>query len=62
MTDWPTILRSTRDRLGLTQARLAELLSVTEQSVQNWEAGRSEPAHPGMVRLALDAIQTARKP
>lgn len=35
-----------REAAGITQARLAQALQTTTQSVKNWEAGRSEPRPP----------------
>ncbi|MFD9619679.1 telomere-associated protein Tap [Streptomyces virginiae] len=35
-----------REAAGVTQARLAQVLQTTTQSVKNWEAGRSEPRPP----------------
>ncbi|MFB6558766.1 helix-turn-helix domain-containing protein [Streptomyces sp. NPDC056400] len=35
-----------REAAGITQARLAQVLQSTTQSVKNWEAGRSEPRPP----------------
>lgn len=32
-----------RKRLNLTQRQVAEALGVTDQTVSNWEQGRSEP-------------------
>lgn len=32
-----------RERVGLTQEKLAEILEVTDHTVRNWEKGRSEP-------------------
>lgn len=37
------IIASARDRLGINQSELARRLSVTPQSVQAWESGRSVP-------------------
>lgn len=37
------IIASARDRLGINQSELARRLSVTPQSVQAWESGRSTP-------------------
>ncbi len=36
-------LKATRQRLGLTQAQLAELLQVSSLSVYKWESGQSTP-------------------
>ncbi|MBZ4018025.1 telomere-associated protein Tap [Streptomyces purpurogeneiscleroticus] len=35
-----------REAAGVTQARLAQVLKSTTQTVKNWEAGRSEPRPP----------------
>jgi transcriptional regulator with XRE-family HTH domain len=35
-----------REAAGVTQARLAEVLRTTTQTVKNWEGGRSEPRPP----------------
>ncbi len=37
------LVRETRQRLGLTQAQLAEELGVSCQSVNRWENGRNMP-------------------
>ncbi|AJT70118.1 hypothetical protein T261_8526 [Streptomyces lydicus] len=35
-----------REAAGIPQARLAKAMSTTEQTVKNWENGRSEPREP----------------
>ncbi|MFE1315767.1 telomere-associated protein Tap [Streptomyces sp. NPDC058755] len=35
-----------REAAGVTQARLAQVLQTTTQTVKNWEAGRAEPRPP----------------
>ncbi|GAA2623821.1 telomere-associated protein Tap [Streptomyces vastus] len=35
-----------REAAGVTQARLAQVLRTTTQTVKNWESGRSEPRPP----------------
>ncbi|MDQ0408673.1 transcriptional regulator with XRE-family HTH domain [Streptomyces sp. DSM 40167] len=35
-----------RERAGITQARLAQVLQTTAQTVKNWESGRAEPRPP----------------
>ncbi len=40
-----------RKRLGLTQKQVADAVSVTDQTVSNWEAGRFEP------RLTISQMQ-----
>ncbi len=36
-------LSEARDRIGLSQAELAEKLRVNQQTISSWERGRSEP-------------------
>ncbi len=45
-------IRSTRLRLGLSQADLAELTGVTQPTVANWESGSHIPRQPAIVRIA----------
>ncbi|MFW6024037.1 MAG: helix-turn-helix domain-containing protein [Dichotomicrobium sp.] len=40
---FPTELRSLRDRLGISQAKVADILGVTRMTVYNWERGLSAP-------------------
>ena len=54
--NWPEILRSTRARLGLSQAKLAAVLGVSPRAVELWEAGKRTP--PDYLRLALERIET----
>ncbi|MEV6133224.1 helix-turn-helix domain-containing protein [Streptomyces violaceusniger] len=35
-----------REAAGVSQARVAQVLSTSDQTVRNWEAGRSEPRPP----------------
>ncbi|MGP3938381.1 MULTISPECIES: helix-turn-helix domain-containing protein [Streptomyces] len=35
-----------REAAGVTQARVAQVLSTTVQTLKNWENGRSEPRPP----------------
>lgn len=49
-----------RAALGLTQQELANALTVGRATVARWEAGDSPVAHPGMLRLALDALAMQR--
>ena len=40
---FPALLRSFRDRRGLTQEAAAEELRVNLRTLQNWEIGRNRP-------------------
>ncbi|WP_149038516.1 DNA-binding transcriptional regulator, partial [Kitasatospora sp. MBT63] len=41
-----------REAAGVPQARLAQVLRTTTQTVKNWEAGRSEPRPPRLEAYA----------
>src|SRR5262249_55978129 len=51
--EYPTRLKSLRNRLGLTQAALAERLGVSFVSVNRWENGQTRPTRPAW-RLFLE--------
>lgn len=46
-------LPAERERLGLTQEELGELLDVEKNSIARWERGERLVRHPRMLRLAL---------
>ena len=48
----PDDLRALRERHGLTQRGLADLIHGTERAVQDYEQGRRR-MHPGLYALAL---------
>ena len=50
--DWGELVRTARNRLGLTQEQIAARLGVTFASVNRWENGRVTPS-----RLALRQIE-----
>ena len=39
-------VRQAREKLGFKQAELADAVGVTTRTIQNWEAGVSEPKPP----------------
>ena len=41
-----------RERVGLTQAALAQKIGVTQQAVASWEAGKTLPRPSMLLRLA----------
>lgn len=47
-------IRGLRDRLGLSQERLASRLDVTWSSVSRWENGHAKPSR--LACRALDAL------
>ena len=46
-------IREARTKLGLTQARLAEQVGVSSQTVWSWEAGRAKPTHEHLEEVAF---------
>ena len=46
-------VKSIRERLGLTQARFAALMGVSNRTLQNWEQGRREPEGPAKALLRV---------
>lgn len=50
-------LRAIRDRLGLTQAQMAEQLNTPLKTYQPWESGRREA--PGCLAVALRVLEFA---
>jgi transcriptional regulator with XRE-family HTH domain/uncharacterized protein YuzE len=51
-------LRLRREGMGLTQAELGELLSVTPNSIARWERGEANIEHPRMLARALEALES----
>ena len=48
----PRLIRSLRNRLGISQAELAKLVSVSTVAVGQWESGRSRPRSESKARIA----------
>ncbi len=46
---------STRARLGISQTKFAQLLGISENTLQNWEQGRRKPTGPAKVLLKVAA-------
>lgn len=44
-----------RKKLGLSQVKFAHLLGISEDTLQNWEQGRRQPAGPAKVLLNIAA-------
>ena len=51
-SDLPTLIRTLRQHLGLSQEKFAAQLGVSFQTVNRWERGRTKPS-----QLAMNAIQ-----
>jgi DNA-binding transcriptional regulator YiaG len=56
----PADLRAARAGLGLSQAKLAAALGVSEHTVAVWERGEQPVRHPVMLRLALERLAQPR--
>ncbi len=54
-------IKTHRDRLGLTQKELADLLSVTENTIANWENGRSGFDQFARIVLLCNALNCEAK-
>ena len=52
MSDFARNIKRRRLELGLSQEQLAEKLSVTRQTVSNWERSASFPDIPALERIA----------
>jgi transcriptional regulator with XRE-family HTH domain len=46
-------LRAARVNKGYTQAKLAEMMNTTRQTIQNYENGKTSPRYEIIRRLAL---------
>lgn len=51
-------IKSVRLALNLTQAELAERFGVSSTTLARWERGEVTPEAPGMLALALEALET----
>ena len=45
-----------RTKMGLSQSKFAALLSISEDTLQNWEQGRRKPTGPAKVLLKVAAL------
>jgi DNA-binding transcriptional regulator YiaG len=50
-------LREWRARLGLSQPQAATRLGVPLGTYRGWEQEQSPPAHPRLVRLAMERVE-----
>jgi transcriptional regulator with XRE-family HTH domain len=58
----PQELRRRRLGLGLSQRQLAARLDVSHETISRWERGALNIAAPGMLHLALAALEQATTP
>jgi DNA-binding transcriptional regulator YiaG len=53
-------LKARREALELSQGQLARLLTVSTSTVARWEQGVFKIGTPGMLDLALEALERRR--
>ena len=56
-SDIPVLIRTLRQRLGLSQRKLGEKLGVVFQTVNNWENGRTKPTRMAMMLIQQELEQ-----
>jgi transcriptional regulator with XRE-family HTH domain len=54
--DWRLVLKTERGRLGLSQARLGELVRVSPETIRKYEGGTRTPSRDILLRI-IDALQ-----
>ena len=50
------LLKFSRDKLGYSQAKVAELIGVTQKMYSNYEAGTSQPRY-GVVKKLVEVLE-----
>lgn len=60
-SEFATLVRETRQRLGLSQAKFAATLGVSFQSVNRWENGRTKPLPIAVKQIELLLHQMGRQ-
>lgn len=50
-TAWPRKLKAWRKGEGLTQAKAAERLGVSQACYCDWENGKKAPTHPHAIKI-----------
>jgi len=56
--DWAIRVTTLRKDLGLLQTQFAELLSVTQAAVSQWETGYKRPSRENYIRMGNLANET----
>ena len=59
--DIPALIEAVRQKIGLTQVELGAALDVSANTIARWERGERTVSHPGMLRLALEALSRRRR-
>ncbi|MBL9175007.1 MAG: helix-turn-helix domain-containing protein [Verrucomicrobiales bacterium] len=51
--DWQTAVAATRQKLGLSQSKFAELLGISLRTLHHWEQGTRKPSGAAQVLLKI---------
>lgn len=57
----PELIRALRDRLGISQEKLAARLGVSFQTVNRWERGRANPSPMAMTLIEQQLRQMGER-
>ena len=49
---FPQRLKQLRQKKGLTQQKLAEILGIKRNTYSDWENGKTEPSFENLIKLA----------
>lgn len=52
----PNDVTKIRNKLGVSQSRFAQLLGISENTLQNWEQGRRKPSGSARILLKVAAL------
>ena len=52
----PSDVTRIRNKLGVSQTRFAQLLGISENTLQNWEQGRRKPSGSARILLKVAAL------
>ena len=53
MSKFKERLKELRIEKGFTQKQISQVLNISEDSIYNWEKGRSEPSITDLINLAI---------
>lgn len=61
METLPTLLKSAREAVGLTQDELGQKLGVSQQTIAHWETGKHHPRGPQVQALEKELQTTLQR-
>ncbi|NJK38124.1 MAG: helix-turn-helix transcriptional regulator [Oscillatoriales cyanobacterium RM1_1_9] len=59
-TDISNLIATMRQRLGISQEKLASELGVSFQTVNRWERGHTKPSHLALVAIRQKLVEMGR--